>query len=366
VTAVVALVSGCGGSSDEGAKPPATASPPSASSPVATETPPPALPGPDEWVDGLTIGEPPAIGYVIGHTYHSPDGRLVPLFRDRGITSIVRLGDGYLVTSDRFFEGSTGVYGLDRDGRVDPSFGQPGHVRGAASVASYPVLSADRSTVHWLTFTPPETGLDLPTLLHAGDVATGDVTTVELDIGASFLTSVAGEVGDQVVVRTGWGGRADAWIYDGSPELARATALNRASIVSPRSRLVALRLGDNFAGGGVLDFATRDVLWRRPNTYPVAFSPSGRQLLIFDANQVAVVGARTGEVRSDVEAPGYRRAQWSYEGLAWEDERHLLAGVVLRHRAAVVRIDVRTGNVELAVDWTPTERSSYVAFETRS
>ena len=42
------------------------------------------------WVDALPIGPPPAIGYVIGHTYHSPDGRIVQLPRDRGVTSIAR------------------------------------------------------------------------------------------------------------------------------------------------------------------------------------------------------------------------------------------------------------------------------------
>lgn len=356
--ALVALAAGCGGVDEgDGADAPR-------SSPTASTSTPPATPV--DWVDGLPVGPPPDLGYVIGHTYHSADGRTVALPRDRGFTSIVRLGDGYLATSDQWFEGSTGVYLLDRDGRIDESAGEPGHVPGAATVSSFPVLSADRATVHWLTFTPPESGLERPTLLHAGDVATGEVTTVELDHPPTFLTSVAGVVDGLTVVRDGWGGQSRAWVSSGGPDLQRAPALDGVTVISPRSGLVALRLGEEHAEGGVVDFATRDILWRRAGADPIAFSPSGRRLLVFGGNRMQVADARTGEVRADVEPPAYHRAHWSSEQLAWEDETHLLAGVALQHRAAVVRIDVESGDVELAIDWTPTRGSYYVAFETRN
>jgi len=315
------------------------------------------------WVDSLPVGPPPAIGYAIGHTFYPAGGRTVRLPRGFGITSIAQLGDGYMVTSDHAFEGSTGVYQLDHHGRIDLAAGRPGHVPGAATVSAYPVLSADGATLHWLTFTPPESGLDLPTLLHTGEVATGAVTTVKVDIAPTFLTEVTGVIDGRIVIRSGWGGRGEAWISDGTSELSRTPALDRASLISPHSRLVAVAVGEDAIG--VLDFDNRSLLWRRPHSYAMAFSPTGRQLLVAHRRRISVVDARTGRVRHDVGAPPYRRAQWYSDQLAWEDERRLLAGIKLEHRAAVVRIEVETGDVELALDWTPTEETLYVTFETR-
>lgn len=352
-----ALLAGCAGDTD-------AAPAPTAAAPVAPPSTSTAPAGPVAWVDALPIGPPPAVGYAIGHTYHSPDGGIVRLPHAFGITSVARLGDGYVVTSDHAFEGSTGCYQLDRRGRIDLAAGQRGHVPGAATVAAHPVLGAHGTTLHWLTFTPPESGLALPTLLHTGEVATGEVTTVEVGIDASFLTSVAGVIDDRAVIRDGWGGQANAWLHRDPAGLTRAPALDDAALISPRTRLVALRLGDDFSAGGVLDFDTRERLWRRPHTYPVAFSPSGRRLLAFDGNRLTVLDARTGEVRHEVAPPPYRQKQWYAGQLSWEDERHLLASVVVRDRAAVVRIDVATGATELAVDWTPMQDAFYVAFET--
>lgn len=361
LVALAVLAAGCAGDPQQAAAPPDETSPTSPSSPTSPTSTAPARPG--AWVDGLPVGPPPEIGYVIGNTYHAPEGRMVRVLRDHGVTSIARLGDGFLVTSDQIFEGSTGVYVLDDRGRVDTSAGQPGHVPGAATVSGYPVLSADGATLHWLTFTPPESGLDLPTLLHAGDVATGDVTTVRLDLAPSFLTEVTGVIDRRAILQTGWGGRGEAWVSDGAAGLTRTPVLDRASMVSARARLVVAALGD--VGIRVLDFDTRKVLWRQRHSHAMAFSPSGRQLLVGTRRRVSVVNARSGEVRHDVAPPPYRQKQWYAEQLAWEDERHLLASIELEHRAAVVRIDVRTSEVELAVDWTPTDGPFAVAFETR-
>lgn len=352
--ATLTLVVGCAGGKEDHATPPAPASSSSTPSAGATRI------GAAAWLDTLPVGRPPTIGYAIGHTYHAPDGDVVRLPGDFGITSITPLGEGYLVTSDQGFEGTTGIYRLDRRGRIDVAAGQPGHVPGAATVTWHPVLSADRRTVHWVTFTPPESGLSLPTLLHEGDVATGTVTQIPLDIGASSLTWVAGVVGEVTVVRAGWLG--EAWIVRGTTEPMRAPWLRGASLVSPRSRLVAVRLGEDRAAGGVVDFTTRVLLWRRPHSSPMSFSPSGRRLLLASGRRVEVVDARTGEARLDL-APAVRGAPWSWDEYGWEDDRHLLAGLRHRDRAAVVRIDVDTGAIELAVDWTPTLDALCVAFD---
>lgn len=156
---VAVLVAGCGGGDGDNESAPTAAS--SATAPRST-----APAGPVAWVDALPIGPPPTIGYVIGHTYHSPDGRTVALPRDRGVTAIARLGDGYLVMDDRHFEGTAGLDLLDARGN---------RMREIGTVAGPPVLSKDGSTLRWITFTPSEVSRSerQPTRLHVGDVESG-------------------------------------------------------------------------------------------------------------------------------------------------------------------------------------------------
>lgn len=171
LAALLVIVAGCGGSVGEGGTgdevtPPAAAFPTASESPVST--PAPALPGPVAWVGSLPVGEPPAMGYVIGHRFHTADGRLIRLPRDRGVTAITRLGDGFLAVDDRTFEGTTGLDRLDARGRRVAELG---------TVAGAPVLSADGTTLRWITFTPPEVSPSerRPTRLHVADVATGEI-----------------------------------------------------------------------------------------------------------------------------------------------------------------------------------------------
>lgn len=246
------LVSSCGGDSDP--------APPAARSPTAPASTAPA--GPIAWVDALPIGPPPRIGYVIGHTYHSPDGGTVALRTDRGVTAIARLGDGFLVVDDRHFEGTLGILRLDARGAVVSMLG---------TVAGPPVLTAGGSRLKWITFSPPEVGASdrSPTRLHVADVASGSV----------------------------------------------------------RSRVIQNR-GDH--------------QWYAP-AFPGPPTGSG----------LASRAAPT---------PAVRRMIWS---TVREDRNHVLAAVFARRgrSAAVLRLDARSGNWSLVVDWTPTERTYQVAFE---
>lgn len=162
VAAVAVLLTGCAGGPEESAAPPREASP---TSPPST---PPA--GPGAWVDSLPVGPPPRIGYVIGHTYHSADGRVVRLPRDRGITWIAGLGDGFLMVDDRGWEGTAGISVLDARGH---------RTSDVDTIAGTPVLSKDGATLRWITFTPAEVGPSgrEPTRLHLADVATGEIET---------------------------------------------------------------------------------------------------------------------------------------------------------------------------------------------
>lgn len=165
VCAVLALpVTGC----SDAAEPDAAPSPPPSS--AEREASPDATPpfGYTAWLDGLPVGRPPAVGYVIGHTYHSATGRTVPLPADRGVTAIARLGDGFLVVDDRFFEGTAGIVTVDARGHRVSEIG---------SVAAAPVLSRDGSTLRWITFTPHGVSPEErePTRLHVADIASGEV-----------------------------------------------------------------------------------------------------------------------------------------------------------------------------------------------
>ena len=359
LAAAALVTTGCGGGPADPTAPEAASSPA-----PAPPSPNPTLPSAADWVDTLPVGPPPAVGYVIGHTYHSPDGRVVRMPQDWGVTSIVGLGDGYLVTSDHAFEGTTGVFRLDEHGRIDTSAGQHGHLPGAATVTSHPVLGADATSVYWLTFTPPESGLSLPTLLHTGDVGSGEVNTFDVDVDYVALAYVVGVVDEGVVIRAGWAGQGDVLTYDtSSREIIGSPWLRDVGLIHTRSGRATVARGKDGSALGVLDLADREHLWLRRHAYPIAYSPSGRSLLAGSGRRVMVLDARTGAVRRELEPPGYRRGRWSGE-LGWEDERHVLASVSFRDRAAVVRVDVRTGACELAVDWTPKQDAFYVTFET--
>jgi hypothetical protein len=267
VVAVVAvLLAGCGDDGDQSA-------PPAASSPSGSASTTPV--GPIEWVDALPIGPPPRIGYVIGHTYHSPDGRIVQLPRDRGVTAIARLGDGFLAVDDRHWEGTAGLELLDARGN---------RVREIGTVAGPPVLSKDASTLRWITFTPSEVSRSewQRTRLHVADVESGAIRS-------------------RVIRRD----------RDGLPEVPQPE--------------------------GLADVGARpDVVIVRDRVTHV---------------QVARLAAPGPWVRAKIRSS------------AWEDRAHLLVSFHQGGRVAILRVDVRSGDWSLVVDWSPTERAYQVAFE---
>lgn len=249
--AVALLLAGCG----------ADAPTPAASAAAPTDPVTRTHLGLTGWIDRLPVGPPPRIGYVIGHSYHSPGGRLVPLPTQTGYSAVARLGEGFVVVDDRFFEGTAGVLLLDARGR---RASEPHAVAGA------PALSLDGRTLRWITFTPPEAYPRVdPTVLHVADVRTGEIRT-----------------------------RVLAAPHDALPRVPQRS--------------------------------------RRP-----------------DVDEVLARFGITPWLRSRTASA------------AWEDQHHLLLGVVPRGGwAAVVRLDTRSGAWTLAVDRTPTEGSYSVAFET--
>lgn len=247
------LLSGCAGADGSGEE---TAHP--APSPTASARPTPARPG--AWVDTLPVGQPPQVGYVVGHAYHSSTGAVVHLAHERPVTWLTPLGDGWLAVDDRFFEGTTGLELLDHRGRI---------VRELGTVAGRPVRSPDGRTLRWISFTPPEvSGSErVSTRLHVADVATGAIRTRRIH--------------------------------------------------------------------------------RDPDTSPRVRQPE-----------------RTGDVGIPQRVLPGRWLRRAILATATEDRRHRLVAVRRGRDAAILRVDVRTGAWELAVDWTSLARHDLVVFET--
>jgi hypothetical protein len=338
--AALVVLAGCGGGDGDAVRP--STAPTTSTAPVGTA----------DWVDSLPIGPPPRIGYVVGHTFHAVDGRIVRLPQDRGITSITRLGEGFLVTDDRYFEGSRGVFALRPDGAV---------VGDGAAASGPPVLASGGGEVYWMTFTPPESGLSVPTMLHRADVATGTRTAMRIEHHPGWLATAVGVIDDEVVYDIGFLGHGTVWATRFGDEPRRLGAVLGAVAVHGRSGLIAGIADQDGRIGVVVDHRTAAVLWEEQGVVPISFSPSGRRLLARVGTSVSIVDARSGRLVSPV-SEAYGGKAWELEKPAWEDEHHLLAGVVLKRRAAVVRVDVRTGAWELAIDWTPLEKTFEVAF----
>ena len=351
----VVLSAGCSGTPVD--TPPDVGAAPGVSSTSTAPDPPSGPPEsrPTTWVHQLPAGEPPRLGYVLGHTLYEADGTTTHLPRDRGITSITPLGDGWLATDDRTFEGTKGVFRIDPDGRM---LGED------TTVAGDPIVSADGTTISWLTFTPPESGLTRPMVVHRADTATGSVETFALPAQPRQLPRLAGVIGTDLYLVDGWEGEI-TWVIDPVTASRHLPEVGAAVAVSERAGLVAgvTGLADN-PPGILLDTATGKALWQRPHTRPVAFSPSGRRLLATSRHSLVVLDSRTGRVERRL-GPATGRDRWWLGDYAWEDDLHLLVGARRGEMMAVLRVHVRSGRWERVVEPSPSAGTSEVAFETR-
>ena len=112
----------------------------------------------------VTASEPPEPPFVTGRVVHTVAGEQVRVrlgLRGRwSLTSVVPDGDGYLVTDDRWFEGTLGMHRLDARGRLVSSWASTG-----------PALAGPRGRAAWVSLVVPESGETGPTLVHVGDRA---------------------------------------------------------------------------------------------------------------------------------------------------------------------------------------------------
>jgi WD40 repeat protein len=292
-------------------------------------------------VDRLPEGPPPRLGYAIGRTYTAPDGQQVRLrLRGRpGLASVAPLGNDYLVTTDSHFEGTTSVVRIGPDGRPNAE---------SRTITGAPVLTA--GTLRWITFTPPESLRQRSAHLHRADVATGTVTSSRFEPPRNRLPSLRGVIGDDLILTDGFD--SPTWVTGPS---GTSTLPGSAITVSPTSRLIATAVwsGRGRATARVIAHPSGEVLWRDEGVDPVAFSPSGDRLVTRTSDGIAVLDARSGDVRAVLDHTAQRRQRHAVDAIVWEDDRTLLLTIRRNDRAAVVRVGPATGTWERTVDWTP-------------
>ncbi|QBX56153.1 hypothetical protein EXE58_12205 [Nocardioides seonyuensis] len=253
-------------------------------------------PGDDELTlpDVLPTGDRPRLPYVSGRDLVSPDGsrlRLALAIRGPwGVTSIVRLRDGYLVTDDRYFEGTLGMQRLDASGRSRDAWSTTGPARLGPS-----------GQVAWLRVPVPEANQTWPATLHV------DGRSQEL----------RGHLDPRIVH------------FDGALVVYSALVVHKGRA---RSR--------------TFETAVPGAPRRVPRRTEFFVSPRLRHWWRWSDDGLEVGRENAVLVRLDDPALGRAMAE-----PVWEDERHLLVTVVRGRRQALLRIGV-DGDVERATPWS--------------
>jgi hypothetical protein len=294
-------------------------------------------PGPD-WTN-LTEGRLPRVPYVVGNRYVARGGEQ-PLPPDRrGVSGVVRLDDGLLVSDTVWFEGSNGV-DLVRDGRRVEAWPSGAHCSSGS-----PVGSSDGTYVAWVTVWCPESEDTTVGEVHrASPDLSGEVTEV---IG-SGLVRVVGFVGERVVYNGGFIG--GGWITDFRHAPERIPRVAGVTAVDPRGRLLIARRGNDEADV-VVDLDGK-VRWRHEAGGLVSFSPHGSLVLAAQGQRgVVLLHAEDGTVADTYDLARGAHA-WS---TVWESDESLL--LLYRHggREGVVRMSV-DGRVEWAAEPLPLRR----------
>lgn len=238
--------------------------------------------------------EPPRLPYVDGRVLRMADGATLDLPGRWGVSSIEAYAGGYLVTDDRFFEGTVGMHRLDGEGRVLESWGSTGA----------PVASRD-GRLAWMSLVAPESGRSGPTLLHVDAREGGRERTQELE--RAGLPLVTGWFRGEVVLRT-WGEPFSSLTDLASP---------------PRPVPLAQELGVPGPGGR---------RWA---------SVTSGALEVRQGDGVFLARFRQRGLGATV-----------VPGLVWEDERFVLTTLVRGARMCLARIDTEARSVRGAVSCT--------------
>jgi hypothetical protein len=286
----------------------------------------------------LPRGAPPRLAWVDHGEHVAAGGTRRPVPNRYGVSAAVPLRDGLLVADTRVFEGSVGLARYDSTGRR----------AGAWATTGSPVVSDDERLTAWATYVMPESGRSGPTLVHvAGPRGPERVHEVG---PAGGQVSVVGFLDRRVVVDRLWGRGV---VLAGPDGTVPVPGIRFAHDVDDRHDRVAGGTGSNGGTAVMVDARSGEVVWRAPGVALVSFSPDGTRVLAGTGRggRWVVLHARTGAVRHVVDTP------FPLWDAVWEDGDHLLAVVVQRRHAAVVRVGL-DGGVELAAPPVPTDPSS--------
>src|SRR5690606_4305580 len=239
------------------------------------------------------------------------------------------------------------VTALDDGGRrlaiVGPDGEQPLAEVSPEDEFARPVISADGRTLAW-----SDTASGDGTTLHLATAEGEEVASTHL--AGRYGISVAGFLGDRVVVTSSDDGTVEVWDpssnglteLPGRPDAVRAWATNPASeLASVATRLVEDDATVPHWCNAVVDTREAAVLWESCELTPIGFSPDGTYAVAQPSNtegagpgSYTVVGAESGRPVLEVQAD-------LLVGFTWEDDnRHVVLRAYVGGETALVRCSV--------------------------
>jgi hypothetical protein len=285
-------------------------------------------------LSGLPRGERPRIAYMDGSAYVSAEGVRTTIPLDE-VDNATPYRGGFLVA----------VVGSDLGPRVVLLDNEMHEVWRRCGQGGFAV-SADRLSTAYVTGPCDE---PLLTVHLGGTSGMGGVEQTE-----QLPREIAVPVGvlDGAVVTSALPDQG-GWITDFSGESRRIPALEYVGGVSQASRLVSGQLEGRSWAGAIVDVDSGDVLWEAQGWFLANFSPDGTKVIGVQSDRGAltawgVFDAQSGEREHQADVP----ADWEVNGVAWEDDQHLLLSATQDSTSAIVRSDL-DGGLELATEVEP-------------
>jgi len=320
-------------------------------------------------LDALPEGERPVDQYAQNGVFFLPDGGTTD-FEGLDWLAVVAWGDAAAVTESFPDSREYSEWGLGRRLYVYDNTSEQAPDVLVEQGAESTVASADR---RWLAY------------VDAGEPGAGaTVTVADAQTGRSNSVALDGRSLEVLAVIDGTVYIQDDYVYEGtlrswSADDGFRTLPYDASMVSDDGSLVGDWTGGSVARGGhecyrLVDLAEGDTRWENCDWKPSAVSPDGRWVYApaigvyptgeansgYGPSQVAVLDAETGqpvrELRID-DPPGHGFTPYGYgyrvRDARWESNNLLLLQVESAGETALVRLDILTGEVELATEPVP-------------